>query len=208
MAAREVDPMQTPRADSWALYHHAPMPMVTLFKTLDITPLMAIKERGYKLNMLLCWCVAQAAEATPEFRLLPMGDTLVQYDQLGVSVIVANDKGGLNSCDLPCLPDLEAFNQTYLELTARTRRDCADHELPDRMMVGTSSLVRYDIDGAANMYSGIFNNPFLIWSKYREEDGRALLPLSFQFHHVQMDGLGACAFLERLQEAVRETGRA
>jgi len=200
--------MQTPRAASWALYHRAPMPMVTLFKTLDITPLMGMKARGYKLNMLLCWCVAQAAEATPEFHLLPVGEKLIQYDRTGVSVIVANDNGGLNSCDLPCLADLEDFNRTYLELTGQVRRNCVDHELPDRMMVGTSSLVRYELDGAANMYSGIFNNPFLIWSRYREEGGRVLLPLSFQFHHVQMDGLEACAFLERLQEAVRGTGRA
>ncbi|WP_298022778.1 CatA-like O-acetyltransferase, family 2 [uncultured Dysosmobacter sp.] len=205
---REVDPRETGRADSWALYHSAPMPMVTLFKTLDITPLLRRKDQGYKLNMLLCWCVAQAAEATPEFYLLPVGEKLIQYDRLGVSVIVANQKGGLSSCDLPCSPDLETFSRTYLELTERVRQTCVDHELPGRMMVGTSSLVRYEIDGAANMYSGIFNNPFLIWSKYREENGRALLPLSFQFHHVQMDGLEACAFLERLQEAVRETGRA
>jgi len=178
--------------------------MVTLFKTLDITPLLKLKDRGYRLNMLLCWCVAQAAEATPAFRLLPVGEGLVQYDEIGVSVIVDNDQGGLNSCDLPFLPGLDDFSSAYEELTGRVRRDCADHELPDRMMVGTSSLVRYEIDGAVNMYSGIFNNPFLIWSKYRREGGRVLLPLSFQFHHVQMDGVEACEFLERLQETIRE----
>jgi len=199
---REVDPRETPRAASWALYHNAPMPMVTLFKTLDITPLLRLKGRGYRLNMLLCWCVAQAAEATPAFRLLPVGEKLVQYDGIGVSVIVANDQGGLNSCDLPYLAELEAFSRAYDELTGRVRRDCVDHELPDRMMVGTSSLVRYELDGAVNMYSGIFNNPFLIWGRYRREGERVMLPLSFQFHHIQMDGVEACEFLERFQRTI------
>ena len=36
---REVDPMTTPRAKSWQLYKDAPMPMVTIFKTLDVSPL-------------------------------------------------------------------------------------------------------------------------------------------------------------------------
>ena len=72
------------------------------------------------------------------------------------------------------------------------------------MIIGTSSLVQYDIDGVVNMYSGIFNNPFLIWGKYRTEGDKNFLPISFQFHHVQMDGIEACEFLERLQESIRE----
>lgn len=37
---REVDPLMTKRWRSWELYHQAPMPMVTIFQTLDITKLM------------------------------------------------------------------------------------------------------------------------------------------------------------------------
>ena len=37
---REVNPMDTDRAVSWQLYIDAPMPMVTIFKTLNITNLM------------------------------------------------------------------------------------------------------------------------------------------------------------------------
>ena len=55
------------------------------------------------------------------------------------------------------------------------------------MMIGTSALVDYEVDGAINMYSGIYNNPFLIWGKYKEEGEEITLKISFQFHHVQMD---------------------
>lgn len=199
---REVNPMDTDRAVSWQLYIDAPMPMVTIFKTLHITNLLRLKEKGYKLNMLLCFCIMQAARQTKEFRLLPVGKKMMEYDKIGVNVIVANEKGGINSCDIPMTDKLEEFNQLYVQLTEKVRRACTDHEITDHMMIGTSSLVKYDIDGAVNMYSGIFNNPFLIWGKYREETGGVKLPISFQFHHVQMDGMEACAFLENVQKCI------
>ena len=43
---REVDPLQTTRAQSWKLYANAPMPMVTLFRTFDIKNLGRLKEKG------------------------------------------------------------------------------------------------------------------------------------------------------------------
>ncbi len=198
--------MDTGRAASWALYADAPMPMVTIFRTIDITELMRRKAEGYRLNMLLCHCAALAADSMPEFRLLPVGKRMVQYDRIGVSVIVANRGGGINSCDIPFSAGLDAFNRAYLELTEKVRRECADHEIADHMILGTSNLARYEIDGAVNMYSGVFNNPFLIWGKYRAERERTLLQVSFQFHHVQMDGREACEFLERFQRAAGETG--
>ena len=61
----------------------------------------------------------------------------------------------------------------------------------------------YEIDGAVNIYAGCYNNPFLIWGKYRKKWLRTTLPVSFQFHHTQMDGIPAAEFLERLQQEIR-----
>lgn len=158
------------------------------------------RERAQSSNVF--WEPDDGTQA--EFRLLPVGKKMMEYDKLGVNVIVANRSGGINSCDIPILDDLDAFNASYLELTRRVQERCENHEIPNRMIIGTSSLVQYDIDGVVNMYSGIFNNPFLIWGKYRTEGDKNFLPISFQFHHVQMDGIEACEFLERLQESIRE----
>lgn len=199
---REVDPKNTDRAISWQLYKDAPMPMVTIFKTLDISNLMRLKAMGYRLNMLLCYCIAQAAKDTKEFYLLPVGKKMMEYDHIGVNVIVANQRGGINSCDLPYTEDIKKFDQTYQTLTTQVFETCQDHEIKGHMIIGTSSLIHYDIDGVVNMYSGIFNNPFLIWGKYRQEEDWTKLSISFQFHHVQMDGREACEFLERLQRRI------
>ena len=46
------------------------------------------------------------------------------------------------------------------------------------------------------------DSPFLIWGKYRKKLFHYYLPLSFQFHHTQMDGAHAGRFLENLQKAI------
>lgn len=200
---REVDPKTTSRGASYELFIDAPMPMVTVFKTLDITPLVRLSRRGHKLNMLLCWCAAAAAQQVEEFRLLPVGKALMEYDSVGVNTLIEDKNGALVSCDLPFLPDWRAFERTYLEVTAKAYETGEGHELPETMILGTSSLAKYEIDGAVNFYSGIFHNPFLIWGKYTSKGLKKRLKVSFQFHHVQMDGQQACRFLEAMQEAVR-----
>ena len=95
------------------------------------------------------------------------------------------------------------FARDYDALTAQVAATGTAHDLGgEYMVIGTSALAKYDLDGAVNIYAGIYNNPFLIWGKYRKHFRKALLPLSFQFHHVQMDGGHAAAFLERLQEEI------
>jgi chloramphenicol O-acetyltransferase type A len=39
----------------------------------------------------------------------------------------------------------------------------------------------------------------VMWGRYRKGWFKATLPISFQFHHVQMDGGQAARFLEILQ---------
>ncbi|MGN0982350.1 MAG: hypothetical protein ACI4O0_05620 [Candidatus Limivicinus sp.] len=97
---------------------------------------------------------------------------------------------------------MEKFNQDYLALTAQVREACQNHDLEDSMVIGTSALAQYNIDGAVGMYSGIFNNPFLIWSRYKRGLFKTTLTVSFQFHHTQMDGAHSAAFLEGLQKEI------
>lgn len=77
-----------------------------------------------------------------------------------------------------------------------------NHDLADNMVIGTSALAQYEIDGAVGMYSGIFNNPFLIWGKYKRHFLKTTLTVSFQFHHTQMDGAHASRFLDGIQKEI------
>ena len=118
---REVNPKDTSRAKAFELWMKAPNPMVTFFKTIDVTRLVRISQKkGYS------------------------------------------------------------------------------------MVIGTSAIIDTEIDGAVGMNSGIFNNPFMIWGRYRKRWFRYELPISFQFHHTQMDGAHAGMFLARLQEVINQ----
>lgn len=201
---KEVNPQDTTRAMAYKLWLKAPNPMVTFFKTLDITNLIKIsKNKGLKLNMLLDFCIGRAAAQVKEFFLLPVGEKLIKYDSLAVNTIVKNKTGEVSSCDILFVPDLDAFNQEYLTHTAQVAQTCQDRDLSaDCMVIGTSAIVDTEIDGAVGMNSGIFNNPFFIWGKYRKKWFRYTLPISFQFHHTQMDGAHAGRFLENLQKEI------
>ena len=98
--------------------------------------------------------------------------------------------------------DKRLFNDDYLRLTRQVADSCENHDLTDSMVIGTSALARYEIDGAVGMYSGLFNNPFLIWGKYKRHFWKTKLTVSFQFHHTQMDGAHAARFLGALQKEI------
>ncbi|WP_279287627.1 hypothetical protein [Lawsonibacter celer] len=117
---REVDPKSTSRALAFELWRKAPMPMVTLMKTLDVSPLVRLsRKRGYKFHMLLCWCIGKAAARTEDFYLLPVGDKLMQYDKLAVNTVVTTGDGGIATCDIPVSSELEQFNRDYMKLTGQ-----------------------------------------------------------------------------------------
>ena len=202
---QEINPQETSRAEAFRLWMSSPMPMVTLTKTFDVTPIYKMSQRtDMKFNMLLCWCIGKAAKDIKEFYLLPEGTTLYQYDRLAINVIVENCKGGINSCDIPFSDDVNKFYCDYLTLTAQTASECKSRWLEDHMIIGTSAMIQTELDSIVNQYSGTFNNPFLAWGRYRKEQFKTKLPISFQFHPVQMDGGQAALFLERLQQEMNE----
>ncbi len=203
----EINPAETSRAYAFEMWMKAPMPMVTFLRTVDVTRLRLVsRRRGLKFNMLMCWCVGKAASAIKEFYMLPVGDKLFRYDSLAVNTIVADSRGEVSSCDIPFSEDLNQFNNDYLRLTERVASTCENHDVTDRMVIGTSALAKYSVDGAIGMYSGIFNNPFLRWGRYRRRWFKYELTVSFQFHHTQMDGAHAARFLELLQYEVSHLG--
>ena len=204
--ATEINPGETTRAAAFALWMSAPNPMVTLIKTLDVTNLVRIgKKRRLKFNMLLDYCIGTAASDVKEFYLLPVGNRLLRYDTLAVNTIVRNRNGEINSCDILYTSELDDFNRDYLSFTAQVAAECRDRDLSaDSMVIGTSAIVETSLDGAVGMNSGVLNNPFLIWGRYRRRLFRYELPVSFQFHHTQMDGAHAGRFLANLQTIIIE----
>ena len=203
--AKEIQLKDTTRAMAYELWMKAPNPMVTFFKTLDVTNLIKVSKRKHmKFHMLLDYCIGKAAVSIKEFYILPVGDKLIQYDTIAVNTIVKNKNGEVSSCDILYVDNLEEYNKQYLEYTSQVANNCQDRDLSeDSMVIGTSAIIDTEIDGAVGMNSGIFNNPFMIWGRYKKKWFRYYLTISFQFHHTQMDGAHAGRFLANLQEEIK-----
>ena len=209
---KEIQPALTPRGKAFEFWMSSPMPMVTITKTFDVSCLVKkSKKKKWKFNMLLCWAIGCAASRTKEFYLLPENEKgrfsesgrLVLYDNIAINVIVRNQKGGINSCDIPYSEDIEQFNNDYLLLTSQVKNQCESSFLEDAMIVGTSAMIEAELDSIVNQYTDKFCNPMLLWGRYRRGFWRTTLPISFQFHHVQMDGGDAATFIELLQTIIK-----
>ena len=198
---KEINPKDTTRASAFEMWMTSPMPMVTLTKTFDITRIHRVsKKRHFKLNALICWCIGKAACQVEEFYMLPVLGKMYQFDNLAINVIVNNKKGGINSCDIPYTNDFNRFYGDYIRLTQSVSESCKSVFIEDAMIIGTSAVVATELDCIVNQYTDKFLNPMVMWGKYRQSWFKTTLPISFQFHHVQMDGGHAARFLDIFQK--------
>lgn len=201
----EINPSETSRAKAFEYWMKSPMPMVTVVKTFDVTNLCRVsKRKGVKFNMLLSWCIGKAASKVDEFLTLPEGDKLFRYDHLAINTIFNAKNGALCFCDIPYSDDLQRFNNDYNSISKSAIESCQNILDEGAAIVGTSAVTGTELDCIVNQYSGIYNNPFLSWGRYRKHWFKVTLPISFQFHHVQMDGGHAAHFLEELQAAISD----
>lgn len=199
----EINPQDSNRQEAFNLWMSSPVPMVTLVKTMEVTKLLRYcKKHGMSFNMLLCWCIGKAASQVEEFYALPEHGKLYKYDCLAVNVIVKNKKGGISSCDIPYTHVLNRFNHDYMALTQSVIHNCESSFQEEAMIIGTSAMIETELDCIVNQYAKEFNNPMVMWGKYRKGWFKTTLPISFQFHHVQMDGAHAVRFLANLQDVI------
>ena len=201
---KEIDPTITNRAQQFEIWKSAPNPMLVFVKKMDVTNLIKISRKKHlKFNMLLDYCIGKAAVNQQEFYLLPVGDKLIQFDKIAINTMVKSHGGDVSSCDIEFTEDIYLYNHNYLKYTNQVANTKKDRDLSEEcMVIGTSAIVDTELEYAGGMYSGIYNNPFIIWGKYSKHFFKYYLNISFQFHHAQMDGMHAARFLNNLQQMI------
>ena len=197
----EVNPQETSRAQAFELWMKAPNPMVTFFKTINVTRLvLIIRKKRLKFNMLLDYCIGRAAASIKEFYLLPVGNRLMQYDTLAVNTIVRNMDGEVSSCDIPYMDDLNEFNRQYLKYTSQVAESGQDHDLSDDcMVIGTSAIIETEIDGAVGKKAVETKHfhPASLAHKVADMGRQRIV-----YEGTQMDGAHAGRFLANLQDEI------
>ena len=201
---KEVNPQETTRERQFEIWKNAPNPMVTFVKKMDVTNIVKISRKKHlKFNMLLDFCIGKAALHQKEFYLLPVGDKLMQFDKIAINTMIKNHTGEVSSCDIAFSDDFDIYRHDYLKYTSEVAKTCVDRDLSEEyMVIGTSAVIDTVLEFGGGMYSGIFNNPFILWGRYTRHFFSYYLNLSFQFHHTQMDGAHAARFLENVQQEI------
>lgn len=208
--AKVIDPSETKRAQAFEQWMKASMPMLTYSSTLDVSHLLSMKRRyKYKFNMLMCWCISRAAAMMEEFYMLPEKqdeeNKLLFCDRLAITVSVKTLEGTVFNCDVPLSYDIEQFNREYLALTRHVQNSCTDYNIgEDHMLIRTVAFPEAEIDSVTAAYVANRNYPTLIWGKYRKGFFKTTLPVSFQFHHAQMDEVHAATFFALLQKEINK----
>ena len=134
---------------------------------------------------------------------MPVGDKLMQFDKIAINSQVMNHTGDVSSCDIEFCGDSEKYYHDYMTYTSEVAKSCVDRDLSNEcMVIGTSAVIDTELEFGGGMYSGIYNNPFIIWGRYSRRWFRYYLNISFQFHHTQMDGAHAARFLEGVQREI------
>ena len=91
-------------------------------------------------------------------------------------------------------------------MSKEVTRGCYNIDAEESAVIGTSAVVATELDCIVNQYTEMFCNPMVMWGKYRKSFFKVTLPISFQFHHVQMDGGHAAHFFEQLQKTMNKMG--
>ena len=68
---KEITPEEAGRKAAYDMFVNAPMPMVTTFRTADVSNLVKLSKKGFRFNMLMCYCVGLAASGRIEFLIVP-----------------------------------------------------------------------------------------------------------------------------------------
>lgn len=198
---RKVTPQEAGRQFAYDCWIDNTMPMVTVVSTLDVTRVIRYsKKHKKKLNMLMCYCIVKAASKIKEMYTFLDGKQLFTSERMTIQTIIAREDGELRFCDLPYCDTLEEFNQ-YYENNTRRVKETGEHIIDgEGAPIYTSCVTNMYLDVAVNQFNDKFTQPFLAWGKYRKVFlWRYKLPISMQFHHVQMDGRAAGEFYNNLQ---------
>jgi len=207
---KEITAAEAGRQAAYDMWTQSMLPMVSVTVTFDITHLLQVsKDRGFRVNALLCYCIGRAANQIKEFHTLVLDKKFYWSDRIAVRPVLKDKNGALRTCDLEIEDSLEEFIKKYDVLTKEVWEKCESYSVDEAISIGTSCLsTSLVIDSMTNQYCEKMPNVYLGWGAYREEaQHKKTLSVSMHFHHVQMDGDVACAFMELVQEEMCQLGR-
>lgn len=204
MPNRRIIPLDTyPRRAHFEYFSSMAQPYAGVTAEVELTGFLR-RVRGEKLPFFLSllYCAANAANAVPELRRRIADGGIVEYDRCPTSHTVALPDGTYCYCALDSDMPLERFLPYAAAAQEEAKRRAILEDEGDALaLLFVSSLPWLHYQALLQPTpSPADSNPRITWGKFREENGRAWLPVTLLCHHALCDGIHIARFYEALNE--------
>lgn len=202
----KINPEESSRALAYQYLNNQVLPTVTLIKRIDVTKIKKIsKKTGHKFNCIINYLILKSAMNIPEFFLKIDGtdNGLFKSDKICLSFMSKKKNGFLAYCGVEYAEDFLTFEKQYNLAVKYCYENNCDKFIEDSARIGTSTVPWTNLVGIINGYGPNFTNPFITLPKIEKKFFRYYINISFQSHHLQMDGEQACKYLENLEKNVK-----
>ena len=192
------------RRDLFRLFKDYDSPYFNVCADVDVTPLLALaRERGLSFSVTYHFLSTKAANEVEPFRYRLRGERVLVHERVHAGAIVLLPDESFTFVYFDYTEDFGAFHEAARAAVERARREpppldarAGQDDLIYHSVIPWVSFTSISHARDSRRRSGI---PKVAFGKFREEGGRALMPVSVEAHHALLDGLHAGRWFERLQ---------
>ena len=185
---------------------------VSMTARVDVTDLVKhSKETGTKFYINFLYLLSKTLNSRDDYRMqyLWQSDELICYDVINPTQYVFHEDTET------CTPVYSNYSPDYKEFyknaiadveaaknTREYRLDAENH--PNWFDASYISWLSYDSLNVELPDGYIYLAPIINWGKYREENGRLMLPLTVRFNHAVADGFLVANVYRLLEKEIAE----
>ncbi len=196
------------RKDHFEYFRSLAYPYVGVTVDVDITSFFkTIKEKKYPFFLSFLWCVNQACNEIPQFRQRIVNDSIIEYEYCHTSHTVSKENETYAYCTLDARMSLDDFIQKSLPIHNQAKEEGnieeSAEEAQSLIFISTLPWISY-----SSLIQPVpipaDSNPRVTWGKYKEENGKILIPVSTLCHHALVDGKHLADFYQILENKLKE----
>lgn len=188
---------------------------VSITSRVDVTELQAFSKRtGTKFYINFLYALSKALNAREDYRMVYDWEAkaLRVYDQINpIQYVFHDDTETCTPVYTTYTPDYAAFYAACAQDIARAKEgrayglDMANH--PNWFDASYISWLSYDSLNVELPDGYLYFMPIVNWGRYREENGRLVMPVSVRLNHAVADGYLVAKVFLLLEETMRELAR-
>ncbi len=197
-----IDERNWSRKEHCAIFKYYVEPSYCITVDLDVTNFLeTVRSEGYSFTMSVIWVVSKFANEIENFRYRFLHESVVLFDRIDTSFAYMDQ--GTDLFKIVNVPFRDSMREFVLEAseTARNQRGY----FPAQPAIDvfqfypvpwlTYTHISHTNPGRKNNVTPMFD-----WGKYREVDGRMMMPFSVQAHHSFVDGIHISQLVDSVQE--------